>query len=115
MNLLTLRCEQQAALFAHLRLPLPKAMGDPREVVLGIRPEHLCLLEKEDAQGVRGTVDLVENLGMSRLLRIKVEGYDLRLRMLLPADQPWSGEAVIFGVPRDRLHWFDSQTQVRWG
>jgi len=113
MNLLTLRCEHNAAMLGSARIPLPSAAGDPREVVLGMRPEHIGLATATDAMIVQGQIFLVENMGMSNLISIKVQDCDLILRALLPADQTWSGEAVTLALPTDRLHWFDIQTQER--
>lgn len=113
MNLLTLRCEQKAAILGSTRIPLPSGVGDPREVVLGMRPEHISLATATDVMTVQGQIFLVENMGMSNLLSVKVQGCDLTLRVLLPADQTWSGESITLALPTDRFHWFDVQTQGR--
>ncbi|WP_299414944.1 ABC transporter ATP-binding protein [Acaryochloris sp. IP29b_bin.148] len=113
MNLLTLRCENQAALLGNHRIPLPSGVSNLREVVLGIRPEHIRLATPTDSITVAGQVFLVENLGMSNLLSLKVQGGEETLRALLPTDQTWSGESLSLALPADQLHWFDVQTQKR--
>lgn len=113
MNLLTLRCETQAAILGDTRIPLPPGADHLREIVLGIRPEHIHLATSEDAITVSGQVFLVENLGMSNLLSIKVQGADETIRVLLPTDQTWSGETISVALPTNQLHWFDIQSQKR--
>ena len=59
-------------------------------MVLGIRPEHVRLPEEGDTQTVRGDVFLVENLGMSDLVSMRVHGDEnLVIRSLLPTDATW--------------------------
>lgn len=113
MNLLTLRCENQAAILGATRIPLPSSAGSPREIVLGIRPEHTRLATSGDATTVTGQVFLVENLGMSNLLSIKVQGGEETIRALLPTDQTWSGETIAVALPTNQLHWFDVRSQLR--
>lgn len=113
MNLLTLRCETQAAILGDTRIPLPPGADHLREIVLGIRPEHIHLAISEDAITVLGQVFLVENLGMSNLLSLKVQGADETIRVLLPTDQTWSGETISVALPTNQLHWFDIQSQKR--
>lgn len=113
MNLLTLRCENQSAILGETRIPLPSSSGSPREIVLGIRPEHTRLATPGDATTVTGQVYLVENLGMSNLLSIKVRGGEETIRALLPTDQTWSGDTISVALPANQLHWFDVQSQLR--
>ncbi|MGR3275910.1 ABC transporter ATP-binding protein [Acaryochloris marina NIES-2412] len=113
MNLLTLRCENQSALLGSTRIPLPSSAGSLREIVLGIRPEHTRLATSGDATTVTGQVFLVENLGMSNLLSIKVQGGEETIRALLPTDQTWSGETIAVALPTNQLHWFDVRSQLR--
>ncbi len=113
MNLLTLRCENQSAILGETRIPLPSSAGSPREIVLGIRPEHTRLATSEDVTTVTGQVYLVENLGMSNLLSIKVQGGEETIRALLPTDQTWSGDTISVALPSNQLHWFDVQSQLR--
>lgn len=113
MNLLTLRCENQVALLGDVRIPLSPQASNPREIVLGVRPEHIGLATSTDAITVQGQIFLVENLGMSNLLSVKVNGCDLILRALIPSDQTWSGETISLVLPAHQLHWFDTHTQER--
>ncbi|MGB3495659.1 MAG: ABC transporter ATP-binding protein [Elainellaceae cyanobacterium] len=113
MNLLNLNCEGNQAVLGNSRVPLPDRFVPPPEVVLGIRPEHLRIATSDDAQTVKGQVFLVENLGMSNLLSIRVNGSEnVTLRALLPSDQSWD-EQITLALPAERIHWFNMQTGER--
>jgi multiple sugar transport system ATP-binding protein len=112
MNLLHLKCEGAFALLGRCKIPLPGNVA-PAEVVLGIRPEHVRLVRPSDQQVIPGQVVLVENLGMSDLLTVKVGGEQTTLRALLPPDQAWSGKQINLALPPEALHWFDVQTGER--
>lgn len=113
MNLLNLPCEGNQAVLGQYRFTLPQGFVPPPEITLGIRPEHIRLAGPEDRQVVDGRVYLVENLGMSNLLSVKVPGSDHTLRALLPADHSWGGEQVRLALPPQSLHWFNMQTGER--
>lgn len=113
MNLLNLNCEGNQAVLGSSRVPLPDRFVPPPEVVLGIRPEHLRIATPEDSQTIKGRVFLVENLGMSNLLSIRVNGSDdVTLRALLPSDQNWDEQITLAASP-ERMHWFNMQTGER--
>ncbi|NJK30502.1 MAG: ABC transporter ATP-binding protein [Acaryochloris sp. RU_4_1] len=114
MNLFTLRCDNQTAILGNTRIPLPAPVDETREIVLGIRPEHVSLATPTDTLTFPGKVGLVENLGMSNLVSLDVQGCDLTLRALLPTDQTWSGDEISLALSPPQLHWFDVQTQTRW-
>ncbi len=114
MNLLHLKCEGGFAQLGRCKLPLPSQVTVPPEVIFGIRPEHVRLVRPEDQQVLQGRVVLVENLGMSDLLTVQVEGTQgTLLRALLPPDQSWSGKQISLALPPEALHWFDVQTGDR--
>ena len=114
MNLLTLRCEGNAAYLGNLSIPLSLPTIPPN-IVLGIRPEHVRLAQPEDTQTVQGQVYLVENLGMHNLLSVHLSASTnpVTLRVLLPADQQWGGEQVKLALPLQSMHWFDVETGDR--
>ena len=67
---------------------------------MGIRPEHMRLPREGDAQTIRGDVFLVENLGMSDLISLRVYGDEnLTIRALLPSDAHWSRENLELAIP----------------
>lgn len=112
MNLLTLPCRNHAAWLGETAIPLPKTSTEPRQVVLGIRPEHLPLAQPDHPYQVKGQVVLVENLGMHQLVsaRVKTSASEFTLRALLPADQTWSGDSLCLALPANAIHWFDVET-----
>lgn len=113
MNLLTLPCEGKQAFLGDFRIPLPDGFVPPPEIVLGIRPEDVQIAKPDDRSVVRGKVYLVENLGMSNLLSVRVGGSEYTIRALLPADYDWGGENVTLALPLHRIHWFNVQTEER--
>jgi len=83
------------------------AEGAP--LTLGIRPEHIAL----SAQGaVRGEVLVVERLGTSTLLHVRVEGGDL-LTVNTDGECPvHMHEQVGLSLPTERVHLFDQEGVV---
>jgi multiple sugar transport system ATP-binding protein len=100
------------AMLGDYNIPLP-ARGARSEVVLGIRPEHIRLVRPGDTLVIQGQVVLVENLGMSDLLTVRVENSPVMIRAMLLPDQSWSGKRISLALPPESLHWFDSETGER--
>ncbi|WP_346290660.1 ABC transporter ATP-binding protein [Sphaerothrix gracilis] len=115
MNLMSLPCQANHAVLGEFKIPLPKAARSPQAIILGIRPEHVRLAQpEEDVTKAHGKVFLVENLGMSYLLSIHVDGEpDRALRALLPSDAHWNNEDITLALPSDRIHWFHAKTEER--
>jgi multiple sugar transport system ATP-binding protein len=118
MNLLELSCEGKSARLGNYRVPLPNSFVPPPEIVLGIRPEHIRLAQPEDSATVQGIVQgkvvLVENLGMSNLLSVQINGTEATmLRVLLPADFGWQEGNLTLVLPTHQIHWFNMQTGER--
>jgi multiple sugar transport system ATP-binding protein len=80
---------------------------------MGIRPEDVHLAQPEDRLTIQGRIFLVENLGMQNLISVRVQGSDLKIRALLPANQIWEGEEVTLSVAPQAIHWFDVKTGDR--
>jgi multiple sugar transport system ATP-binding protein len=114
MNLLNLPCEGQNAVLGDYRIPLPGGFVPPPEITLGIRPEHVRLAQPGESHTLQGKVFLVENLGMSDLLSVRVRGANnLTIRTLLPSDQSWRQEDITLALPPAATHWFNTQTGER--
>lgn len=114
MNLLDLKCDGRFAVLGNYKIPMPDNFTPPSNVVLGIRPEHVRLGQPNETGTIQGRVILKENLGMSDLLSVRVNGSDsLTVRALLPSDQPWSAEEITLAFPPELIHWFDVQTGDR--
>ena len=75
-----------------------------REVLLGIRPEHVHFAPAQAAQAMAGTVSAVEPLGRETLFHMRTACRDL---LLLSAERPYAaGETVGVRLDTERLHVF---------
>jgi ABC-type sugar transport system ATPase subunit len=107
--------------FARGALALPvearRVPGElPREVTVGIRPEHAHLWRADDGLvgPVEGAVDFLEMLGREALLGVTV-GED-RFTVFADADGPVRiGDRVAFGVEPGRLYLFDPASEAALG
>ena len=79
-------------------------------LILGIRPEHIDLVE---TGGVEFRVETVELLGAERLLYGKVGDEDVTVRVEEGKPFPKPGETARISARQDRLHWFDAETGKR--
>ena len=79
-------------------------------LILGIRPEHIDLV---DAGGVEFKVHTVELLGAERLLYGKVGDEDVTVRIEEGKPFPKPGETTRISAREDRLHWFNAETGKR--
>ena len=78
--------------------------------ILGIRPEHIDLV---DAGGWAFQVETVELLGAERLVYGKVGGEEVTLRIEESRAFPKPGESARLQPQEARIHWFDAQTEQR--
>ena len=81
-----------------------------REVVLGIRPEHLRLAAGEGA--LQAQVELVEPVGNETFVHLRCGEHALVARSL-PEHAPRTGETVGFDIEPGRPHFFDAATGER--
>ncbi len=79
-------------------------------LILGIRPEHIDLVE---TGGVEFRVETVELLGAERLLYGKVGDESVTVRVEEGKPYPKPGETAQIWARQDRLHWFDAETGKR--
>jgi multiple sugar transport system ATP-binding protein len=82
-----------------------------KELVVGIRPEHLAAATRGEA--IEGTVDYCEPLGPQTLIHASVGGQELLA--LAAADPPAPGERVRFAVEKANLLLFDPASGERIG
>jgi multiple sugar transport system ATP-binding protein len=116
MNLMTLERVGNSVLLGDFKVDLPPHMPSQASVIMGVRPEHVRLPRDGDTQTIRGNVFLVENLGMSDLISLKVHGSDdMVIRALLPSDAEWQRENLELALPQELIHWFDTETERRLG
>jgi multiple sugar transport system ATP-binding protein len=86
-----------------------------RDVVIGVRPEHIRFVG--DGAGVPATVTVVESLGHERHVVLRLDDGQMIIARV-PADDPApsEGDAVRLGAADDTLHLFDptSADRVEW-
>jgi multiple sugar transport system ATP-binding protein len=88
-----------------------------KEVVLGIRPEHLAVAASgraDDPNLLRATADLVEFLGEQSLIHFTAAGVPLCCRTF-GEDCCESGSEYFFRFSPEKLHVFDGETGRRIG
>jgi ABC-type sugar transport system ATPase subunit len=94
-------------------LPLPTLPSSPREVLCGIRAEHLVLADGSDPRPrVRAEVTAVEPLGPDTLVSVAVAGREMVCR-LPPGRVRTSGGTISLSVDPLRVHLFDRATERR--
>lgn len=112
MNLLTLKCEGNTALLGKYRFELPNTVNDKTQILLGIRPEDVCLANSESAT-IIGQAYLVEQLGKDNLVSLKIQDSAKTIRALLPSDREWQDQTIPLTINPAKIHWFDVETGDR--
>jgi len=120
MNLQTAPLTEGGARLAGTVIPLPTAVRTAasqaglRELVIGIRPEHLHLA---DGTGeIKGEVMLVEELGADALLHVRLaESGNQVVARTEGRKPPAPGQDVTFRVQPDDIFAFDPATGARIG
>ena len=85
----------------------------PQKVVIGARPEHITLDEREGCM-VEGVVDVTEMMGSSVHLHVNVAGKDCIIiapRLDLDAGNLAVGTKVRFTFAPNAVHVFDPETE----
>ncbi|MEN3366822.1 MAG: sn-glycerol 3-phosphate transport system ATP-binding protein [Burkholderiales bacterium] len=93
---------------AAIALPTANSALAGREVVLGVRPEHLIL----GKPGLSLQVEMVEALGADVLIHADAGGQSVVIRAPAGADVA-AGQSVTAGFDATSVHWFDAQTTRR--
>ena len=98
-----------------LTVPLPAAwraaLGGPRPIILGVRPEDVRA-DPAVGTGLRARVDLVEPLGQELLIYASAGGQELTARVA-PGVRAEVGAEILLGFDPEGLHFFDPETQER--
>ena len=84
---------------------------DQDEVLVGVRPHDIGLVPPGDADAV-GRVEVVEPLGATTLLHVRIDGMAGRAaRIVVPADGAVAiDDEVAIRIRRDRVYLFDERT-----
>jgi len=106
---MTLTAETQAALTAN--------GVESKDVIIGIRPEHIHFAPEGGAHTIAATVDVSEMMGSEIYLHVDADGKDVVLRVPtteLPVEQRAGiphGTQVRFTFPAELIHLFDPETE----
>lgn len=87
-------------------LPVPSAIEQGRDVIVGIRPEHLG---HGDAT-IDAKVDMVEPIGHESIV-YATAGSEKIVAIYDPHDAPRAGETIAMGVEVAKMHIFDAATE----
>lgn len=128
MNFLeVLMIEQNGCVFAKLAgalLPVPAAGGQKlkeqgyldREVVLGIRAEHLCgsgdFLDRPPACVLRGRLEFTELRGAETYRYVRIAGQEAVVVRVSPEVRAETGQEVEVGFHMSKAHFFDPESGV---
>lgn len=97
-----------------IALPAPKPELDGRELVLGIRPEHVRLLPDDSPEALAHfDVDTVEGLGPDYLVHGRLVGQGVVFREDRDSFIPQTGERAAMTFAAKGVHWFDPATKKR--
>jgi multiple sugar transport system ATP-binding protein len=89
----------------------PLAAGDPKALVLGVRPEELALGLEPSPNAIRATVYVSEQLGREMLLNVMV-GREI-IRAYAPADTLLKAEQEVWlSFKETAIHVFDQKTEA---
>ncbi len=122
MNLIKVPLDEGCARLEDQSIRLPQELAqaagerDAKEIMLGIRPEHVSVGDDSEEEGIRGSVVLVESLGADSYVHASIagaetsfvartEGYDAR--------RP--GTNVRLRIDPSKLYAFDPNTEERLG
>jgi len=112
MNLLAGTAEGSGFTVGEQVLALPSPAPRAGALLLGLRPEHAQLTERE-GEGWPFAVDLLEMLGAERLVYGRLGGSAFTLRVDGTLVPPKAGSTLRLTAPSQRLHWFDPATGQR--
>jgi ABC-type sugar transport system ATPase subunit len=91
----------------------PALVPPATHAILGVRPHDLALAD--DGSGdVSGEAAVVEPLGASTIVHVRVAGMRELVRLVVPGTRHvTAGQTVAVRISRDRLHWFDAEGRTR--
>jgi multiple sugar transport system ATP-binding protein len=121
MNFLRCRVEQNGVgmrvrLSDAVSLPIPEAKSGPcksvvgKELIFGLRPEHITEQRRADQQGeFAATLDVVEPMGMETMVYFTVDGQEVCGRVD-PGSATGPGEPMRLCANLDHMHLIDPQS-----
>jgi multiple sugar transport system ATP-binding protein len=83
-----------------------------REIIVGLRPEHLHVARDGDGATLPARVEAVEPVGNEAFLNLGCGSCDLVVRMP-PHDLPGAGDDIRLGYDAARMHFFERESELR--
>lgn len=125
MNFMALTSEGSNYYFGSTLLNLPTnyladlrehQAGERRTIILGLRPETLSVLEADEYPSdyfvFEASIINAELMGSETLVYLDVEGHTL-ISKVQSMEEFLIGDNIRLGVPYDKLHFFDQETELR--
>lgn len=109
MNLLPARVDGRRVVGEGFALEVERAVN-AREVVVGVRPEHVALAEAGEGC-LAAAVEVVEPMGAETFVHCRAGDVQVVLRTDQPPPAP--GDAVHLALASERLHLFDAGSEAR--
>ncbi|MEM6761359.1 MAG: sn-glycerol-3-phosphate ABC transporter ATP-binding protein UgpC [Pseudomonadota bacterium] len=95
---------------AEVKVTHPIQPGVP--VTVGVRPQHMRLVDPSDQHAVHGTVNLVEALGAETVVHLSVQSGETLLAVLPGQAALSRGDPIALGYAADDVHLFDAAEQA---
>ncbi len=121
MNFLRCRVEQNGVgmrvrLSDNVSLPVPESKSGPcksaigKELLFGLRPEHITELRRDDQQGqFAANLDVVEPMGMETMVYFTIDGQEVCGRVD-PGSATGPGQPMKLYANMDHMHLIDPQS-----
>jgi len=105
---------ETAGLKLTVSAPDARALGayNGREVIMGVRPEHLALGDGAPGLGFDARADVIEQLGSEILLETRVGSHSITVARVAPETAIARGDQVRLSAQPGRLHFFDPETEL---
>ena len=124
MNLLKAKIadDGQGVEYAGVRMPVSAQFreaaqrGRGRDVILGIRSEHIGAAQEVDwksTSALTGTVEILEPLGHEVIVHFELQGQTLSGRLRTHAALPAPGDPITLQVNTEAMHLFDPVSEQR--
>jgi multiple sugar transport system ATP-binding protein len=124
MNLLKAKLSEDGhdVLFYGVRIPVSQQFREAaikhkgRNVILGIRPEHIGAAHEVDWQSdtaITGAIEILEPLGHEVIVHFDVQGETVSGRLRSHHQLPSPGEPITLQVKTEAMHLFDPKTELR--
>ncbi len=124
MNLLKAKVTDDGAevLYYGVRIPIAAQFKEAaqkykgRDIILGIRPEHIGAASEIDWTSnttVSGSVEIIEPLGHEVIVHFEVQGETVAGRLRSHHNLPSPGDPITLQVRTEAMHLFDPQTEQR--